>query len=295
MIAGVRKLVAGAPDTPPETEFLLDGAWFRHYAVVVPDAGKADAILAELARILGRRQETRARARRAVHFVWSLPTRPAADAMARLRWIADRVNVSLAVWTRDDDLLPEDNETFDEIYSEPLKPELRILDELRARNQTYGGGADSAEIERLRLQRAEEKRIRDTAKRRARQEARQRVCEKAKQRDREKAEQAARDQAARQETERAAREEAERRAREASEQAEEGRLAEEEAGRMAREHAERQEREAAQKPAEQQVASGDPFKFACPSCGQRLEAEPEWVGLEFQCPSCGAKLTVPPR
>ena len=35
------------------------------------------------------------------------------------------------------------------------------------------------------------------------------------------------------------------------------------------------------------------FKFACPHCGQSLEAEPDWAGMECECPECGKTLTVP--
>ena len=35
------------------------------------------------------------------------------------------------------------------------------------------------------------------------------------------------------------------------------------------------------------------FKFACPHCGQHLEAEPDWVGMEVECPSCGKAIIVP--
>lgn len=35
------------------------------------------------------------------------------------------------------------------------------------------------------------------------------------------------------------------------------------------------------------------FKFACPHCGQHLEAEPDWVGMEVECPTCGKAITVP--
>ena len=35
------------------------------------------------------------------------------------------------------------------------------------------------------------------------------------------------------------------------------------------------------------------FKFACPHCGQHLEAEPDWVGMEVECPTCGKVITVP--
>ena len=35
------------------------------------------------------------------------------------------------------------------------------------------------------------------------------------------------------------------------------------------------------------------FKFACPHCGQPLEAESDWAGMECECPGCGKALTVP--
>jgi hypothetical protein len=35
------------------------------------------------------------------------------------------------------------------------------------------------------------------------------------------------------------------------------------------------------------------FKFACPHCGQHLEAEPNWAGMECECPGCGKTMTVP--
>jgi hypothetical protein len=139
-IWGVKKLVAGAPGVSPEPEFLLDGAWFGHYAVVVPDPGNADAILAEQVRILRQRQGTQAKARRTVHIVWALPTRPDAETITQLQSLGDRVNVSLAVWSADGNLSPDENETFDMICSEPLEPDLQILDELRARSQGHVDG-----------------------------------------------------------------------------------------------------------------------------------------------------------
>lgn len=141
---GVKKLVNGMPGVPPEPEFLLDGAWFRHYAVVVPDAGDAGAILAEIVRILGQRQETRARARRTVHIVWAVESRPDAEVVAALGRFADRINVSLAVWAGDDAVPAGLREAYSEVYDEPLKPEIRIrdvctamLDELYARARAF--------------------------------------------------------------------------------------------------------------------------------------------------------------
>ena len=37
------------------------------------------------------------------------------------------------------------------------------------------------------------------------------------------------------------------------------------------------------------------FTFSCPHCGQHLEAEPDWVGMEVECPTCGKALAVPPQ
>lgn len=35
------------------------------------------------------------------------------------------------------------------------------------------------------------------------------------------------------------------------------------------------------------------FTFNCPHCGQPLEAETDWVGLECDCPSCGRVIQIP--
>src|SRR5688572_11482831 len=35
------------------------------------------------------------------------------------------------------------------------------------------------------------------------------------------------------------------------------------------------------------------MKFACPNCGQRLEAESGWVGRQITCPTCSTSITVP--
>lgn len=35
------------------------------------------------------------------------------------------------------------------------------------------------------------------------------------------------------------------------------------------------------------------FTFACPHCGQHLEAESDMVGMKLECPSCGKPLVVP--
>ena len=46
-------------------------------------------------------------------------------------------------------------------------------------------------------------------------------------------------------------------------------------------------------PASETVCKTANFKFACPYCGQPLEAEPEWAGTECECPGCGKAITVP--
>jgi transcription elongation factor Elf1 len=35
------------------------------------------------------------------------------------------------------------------------------------------------------------------------------------------------------------------------------------------------------------------FRFSCPSCGQKLEAEEEHAGRMVDCPHCGAESSVP--
>jgi len=35
------------------------------------------------------------------------------------------------------------------------------------------------------------------------------------------------------------------------------------------------------------------MKFACPNCGQRLEAESAWAGRQINCPTCSAAIAVP--
>jgi hypothetical protein len=35
------------------------------------------------------------------------------------------------------------------------------------------------------------------------------------------------------------------------------------------------------------------FKFSCPSCGQHLEAETGWAGMQINCPACSVNLTIP--
>ena len=39
---------------------------------------------------------------------------------------------------------------------------------------------------------------------------------------------------------------------------------------------------------------GANFSFSCPHCGQPLEAEADWAGMELDCIYCGKPLTVPP-
>ena len=34
------------------------------------------------------------------------------------------------------------------------------------------------------------------------------------------------------------------------------------------------------------------FKFNCPHCNQKLEAEDEWIGQESECPGCGMTITI---
>ncbi|MBS1369930.1 MAG: hypothetical protein HPZ91_08270 [Lentisphaeria bacterium] len=36
-----------------------------------------------------------------------------------------------------------------------------------------------------------------------------------------------------------------------------------------------------------------PFKFKCPNCGAKLEAEEEWVGQLTSCPRCNTEIRVP--
>ena len=35
------------------------------------------------------------------------------------------------------------------------------------------------------------------------------------------------------------------------------------------------------------------FKFRCPYCGQKLEADEEWSGMESGCPRCGRTFAIP--
>ena len=46
-------------------------------------------------------------------------------------------------------------------------------------------------------------------------------------------------------------------------------------------------------PASETACKTDNFKFACPYCGQPLEAEADWAGTECECPRCGKAITVP--
>jgi hypothetical protein len=40
------------------------------------------------------------------------------------------------------------------------------------------------------------------------------------------------------------------------------------------------------------LVNPEPFKFACPECGQRISATAELIGSEANCPSCDALITV---
>lgn len=35
------------------------------------------------------------------------------------------------------------------------------------------------------------------------------------------------------------------------------------------------------------------FKFKCPTCGQRILAATDWIGLGISCPSCQSRITIP--
>ena len=35
------------------------------------------------------------------------------------------------------------------------------------------------------------------------------------------------------------------------------------------------------------------YKFECSFCGQKLEAEEGWVGMQLECPSCNGEIIVP--
>jgi len=41
------------------------------------------------------------------------------------------------------------------------------------------------------------------------------------------------------------------------------------------------------------MAESNSLKFACPRCGQHIEADADMVGMEFSCPSCGLAGVVP--
>jgi hypothetical protein len=99
LLWGVPKLVAGAPGVPPGAEFLLDGAWFGRYAVVVSATDAEPGVLAGVVELLWQRHETGAAARRTVHLIWARPERPPGSAVAALRRLAADANVRLAVWT----------------------------------------------------------------------------------------------------------------------------------------------------------------------------------------------------
>lgn len=42
------------------------------------------------------------------------------------------------------------------------------------------------------------------------------------------------------------------------------------------------------------MVESEEFKFPCPHCGQRLEAEFDMVGMTIDCPGCGQPFEVPP-
>ena len=35
-----------------------------------------------------------------------------------------------------------------------------------------------------------------------------------------------------------------------------------------------------------------PFIFRCPKCGEKLEAQDEWNGMETECPQCNERITI---
>ncbi|MEI6147681.1 MAG: hypothetical protein WCS01_01160 [bacterium] len=94
----VPKIVAGSRHMPPQNEFLLDGAWFGQYAVVVSAAGAAPGVLSDLVDLLWERHASGAAARQTVHLLWTLPQPPAAELLAALRHIAGGTNIKLVVW-----------------------------------------------------------------------------------------------------------------------------------------------------------------------------------------------------
>lgn len=113
-IWGLSKLVAGAPHVPPVAEFLLDGAWFGRYAVVIPADGSANGILSEMIELLWRRHETGAAARRTLHIVWALPRPPGPDTIDAVRRMGGDIDLRLAVWAQDGNE-PAHRELFEQV------------------------------------------------------------------------------------------------------------------------------------------------------------------------------------
>lgn len=78
---------------PGLAEIAFETAWFgRGASVVTGDAG-ANVLLEKFAAMLDRRRDCRARARRTLDIVWSLPSTPAGPAMERLARVAAATNV----------------------------------------------------------------------------------------------------------------------------------------------------------------------------------------------------------
>ena len=187
-----------------------------------------------------------------------------------------------------------------------LEEEARRKAEEEARKKAEEEAGRRAEEEARRQAEEEARRkAEEAARRKAEEEARKKAeAEEARRRaeeERLKAEQEAKERAEREAREAAAREAAEREAREQAER--QKREMEELAARQA---AEQQARVKAQ---EEAVAEGRPspapepvqeaapepssFKFACPTCGQKLEAQADWIGMEAGCPGCGTAVVVP--
>lgn len=120
---GVKKLVSRSPWRPPNNEFLLDGSWFRHYAVVIKDAAEANAVLAELVDLLGERYETGAGSRHAIHLVWVLPEPPGKDVLEKLMHVGNVTNVSLAVWYKEKHVAAGIAAAFDKVLDKMPDPQ----------------------------------------------------------------------------------------------------------------------------------------------------------------------------
>jgi len=113
-IWGLSKLVAGAPDVPPDAEFLLDGAWFGRYAVVVPGDDSANGILSEMMEVLWCRHEAGAVSRRTLHIVWTLPRPPDPEVIESARRMGGDIDLRLAVWAGDGNA-PACRELFEQL------------------------------------------------------------------------------------------------------------------------------------------------------------------------------------